>query len=118
MFGKHNEFFYNNDFGGLPKYKIQGSTGNSYPISYAIGKQDNKSWSFIQVVNNISFQKVATETIIFKDISDNNGHDDISYNIIFNQTEKSPSSKSSNIASQYGLNLISCEDKDRIFQLR
>lgn len=112
-------FFDKNNFGGLPKYNVQGSTGNSYSISYAIGKQNFKPWRFIQVVNNISFQKVATETIIYNDISNNNYYNNsISYNIIFNQEEKSPSSKSSKIASQYGLNLISWEDKNKIFELK
>lgn len=113
-------FLINKNFGGLPEYKIDGSSGINYKIAYAIGPSSSKPERFIQIINNANFQNIALETIAIDDIRKTGMYpeDKLSYSVIYNDSVNSTNDKSNKLAHEYGVNLIGWQNKEELLKLR
>lgn len=113
-------YFDDNEFKGLPNYPVIGGSGNTYKISYAIGKSKIQPLQLIQVLNNADFQRISAEIITFEDIKNNIDYnsDNMNYSVIFNNIENNISDKSQNIARMHDLKIIPWSDKSKILNLK
>ncbi|GAB5054397.1 DUF1828 domain-containing protein [Pediococcus parvulus] len=108
-----------NDFGGLPKYPIEGQSGNSYKIDYAIAPnhKENKLLRLLDFQNSINFNQVAIAAYKFNDISQISSNK-IQPIIIYNDTEKKPPEKAINTAKDSGISLYAASDKSLLEEIK
>ncbi|GEO64646.1 DUF1828 domain-containing protein [Companilactobacillus nantensis] len=113
-------YFDDMEFKGLPNYPVNGGSGHTYKISYAIGKSKSKPLQLIQILNNADFQRISAEIVTFEDIAGNVDYENhnMNYSVIFNDIDNNISDKSKNIAHTRGLEIIPWSNKESILKLK
>ncbi|WP_232298639.1 DUF1828 domain-containing protein [Companilactobacillus ginsenosidimutans] len=113
-------YFNEQEFGGLPNYRISGGSGNSYKVSYGLGKTKKHPVRLIQIINNPDFQRISTEIVTHNDVNNSSDftNQNNTYIIIFNDSNSKISDKSNNVAIANGLKLIPWSNKEAIIDLR
>jgi len=113
-------YFDDKEFKGLPNYPVTGGSGNTYKISYAIGKSKSRPLQLIQILNNADFQRISAEIVTFEDLRGNIDYkkNNMNYSVVFNDIDNSISDKTKNIAQIRGLDIIPWSNKETILKLR
>lgn len=110
-----------NDFGGLPRYSIEGKSGVPYTIDYTIPEKNNRPSRMIDFQQRINLNVIMIDAYKFLDIRTSNAHQmrrSPNYSIIFNGDTSHVSDKTKKIADDADIALIPWNDKEKILQLR
>lgn len=117
-------YFDENDFGGLRNHPFSGSSGVSYFANYVIPAKSLKPTRMIDLQNKLSFNQMMYSAYKFEDIQQNSllsfekSSKKITYSIIYNDEEGTPSANSLKIAQQAHINLIAWKNKEKLLSLR
>lgn len=113
-------FMQDQDFGGLPQYQISGKSGVDYIIDYTIPPKEKKPMRLINFQNRISFNQVVVNAYQYRDIATRSHKiaSDISYAIIYNNSEGSVTKRAEQIARDANISLLSWSDKSHILELK
>ncbi len=108
-----------NNFRGLPDYPVLGQTGNNYTFNYVIpaDHKNNRPQRLIDFQNNINFDQIAVAAYKYGDIQ-KIAPQAMSFSVIYNDTEKTPSKKIENVAKDSGIELYEWSNKHRLAELK
>lgn len=115
------QFFDENDFGGVSNIPIQGATGNNYHFDYVLGKKKRRPEQLFQFINRPGFDRIAAEGVTFQDIKPNREEEiqgKTKLVIIFNDSEANVSNKSQAIADKYELALQPWSAREDLLKLK
>lgn len=114
-------YFRENDFGGLPRYRVEGKSGAPYTIDYTIPEKSCRPQRMIDFQQRISKNNMMINAYKFNDIL--NGSSGLlrtlpTYTVIFNNATSNVSETTQRIADDAHITLLSWYDKELILNLR
>lgn len=114
------DYFFENEFGGLNDPILRGNSGVNYNIDYSLGATKQRPLTLIRILNDPNMVQVAAQKYISDDLKKglSTPKNSVNYIIIGNDDKKRIPQKSKIISKDMGIDLIPWSDKNSLLSLK
>ena len=113
-------FFFDNEFAGIPNPDLLGESGIKHNLDYSIGATKKRPLTLIKILQNPRFTDVAAQKYISDDLKKGltNKKTKVKYVIIANDEDNKIPYNSKLAAQDIGIELLPWSDKKEIIALK